>query len=60
MTKNEDPNAGGRHIGAVFPPELIARLDAWRAAQPGGLNRSQALRLIVEEKLPEAAKRKRG
>lgn len=55
MVKNEDQDAKARHIGAVFQPDAIDRLDAWRKAQPGALNRSQALRLIVEEKLPAPA-----
>lgn len=60
MTKEEEQTDKGRHVAAVFPSELLARLDAWRAQQSGGVSRAQALRLIVGERLAAVPKRARG
>jgi hypothetical protein len=35
-------------IGARFPLELIARVDAWAAKVDGGIPRADAIRRLVE------------
>jgi hypothetical protein len=35
-------------IGARFPPELTARVDAWAAKTDGGIPRADAIRRLVE------------
>jgi hypothetical protein len=48
--KRGRPSTGGRDpmIGARFPPELIARVDAWAAKLDGGIPRADAIRRLVE------------
>jgi metal-responsive CopG/Arc/MetJ family transcriptional regulator len=36
-------------IGVRFDVSSVERLDRWIAKQPGGLNRSQAVRWITEQ-----------
>lgn len=38
-------------VGVRCPPALLARLDAWRARIPTGLNRASAMRWLVEQQL---------
>jgi hypothetical protein len=44
------PSTGGRDpmIGARFPPELTARVDAWAGKIDGGIPRADAIRRLVE------------
>jgi hypothetical protein len=35
-------------IGARFPPELTARVDAWASKIDGGIPRADAIRRLVE------------
>jgi hypothetical protein len=35
-------------VGARFPPELTARVDAWAAKVDGGIPRADAIRRLVE------------
>ncbi len=35
-------------IGARFPPELTARVDAWANKTEGGIPRADAIRRLVE------------
>jgi hypothetical protein len=35
-------------VGARFPPELTARVDAWAAKIDGGIPRADAIRRLVE------------
>jgi hypothetical protein len=43
-------------IGARFPPELTARVDAWAAKVDGGIPRADAIRRLVELGLKRRAK----
>ncbi len=59
MRTNEADDSKGKHVGGLFPEALIARLDEWRLKHPGGgMSRTRAIRVILEEKFP--AKRRRA
>jgi hypothetical protein len=38
----------GLFIGVRCKPEFVAKLDKWRAEQPGAMTRPQALRWLAE------------
>jgi hypothetical protein len=48
--KRGRPPTGGRDpmIGARFPQELTARVDAWAKQTDGGIPRADAIRRLVE------------
>jgi hypothetical protein len=46
----------GVSVQVRMQPDFLAMLDAWRAAQPGGLTRPQAIRWLTEMSLRAAAK----
>ena len=41
----------GNTVASYFPRELAARLDRWRAAQRRPITRSEAIRLLVSDRL---------
>jgi hypothetical protein len=57
--KRGRPPTGGRDpmIGARFPPELTARVDAWARRTDGGIPRADAIRRLVELGLAKGGKR---
>ena len=46
------PPTGWTQIGVKTPPALLARLDAWRMAQPGIPPRPEAIRQLLDDALP--------
>ncbi|WP_395707943.1 hypothetical protein [Reyranella sp.] len=46
-------------VGARFPPELLADVDAWAAKHDAGMPRAEAIRRLVEMGLQAKGKAKR-
>jgi hypothetical protein len=53
-----DPDAEPRRLNIVAPPSWVARVDAWRRAQPDLPNLSEAIRRLVDAGLATGKKRK--
>ncbi len=49
------PTGKPQCVALKMHPDLLARLDAWRKAQPGEPTRSQAIRWLLDKKLRETA-----
>lgn len=45
------PDQSGLLVGVRMQPVQLARLDAWRTAQEGGLTRPEAMRALIERGL---------
>ncbi len=47
-TRVNRPAQAGELVGVRLQPEYLARIDAWRTAQPAPLTRPEAMRLLMD------------
>lgn len=46
------PRVGSRNLILALPPDVLAALDAWIAAQPQPMSRQDAIRAIITAARP--------